>query len=161
MRLQWLFKIIHMYGDLTYIETQLFSLPFGRLNISFKIGRRPSSSWYLDRHIKTRTHKSVFHKGSTAKRLKTKRWAVLDSTVSFSHYVYLWQGIHNRTFCRHTQNKFPFLQAKGVISTARMGWFSRALTCFARSNILEKNCAIARRKNIMPFYPARSGINFP
>ena len=57
-------------------------------------------------------------------------------------------------------NKFPFSQAKGVISTARVGWFSRALTCFARSNIHIKNySAIARRKNI-PFYPARTGINF-
>ena len=61
-------------------------------------------------------------------------------------------------------NKFPFSQAKGVISTSRMGWFSRALTCFpacfARSNIHIKNySAIARRKNI-PFYPARTGINF-
>ena len=57
-------------------------------------------------------------------------------------------------------NKFPFLQAKGVISTALVGWFSRALTCFARSNIHIKNySAIARRKNI-PFYPARTGINF-
>ena len=56
-------------------------------------------------------------------------------------------------------NKFPFLQAKGVISTAPVGWFSRALTCFARSNIHIKNySAIARRKNI-PFYPARTGIN--
>ena len=44
--------------------------------------------------------------------------------------------------------------------TARVGWFSRALTCFARSNIHIKNySAIARRKNI-PFYPARTGINF-
>ena len=58
-------------------------------------------------------------------------------------------------------NKFPFSQAKGVISTARVGWFSRALTCFARSNIHIKNySAIARRKNI-PFYPARTGISFP
>ena len=57
-------------------------------------------------------------------------------------------------------NNFPFSQAKGVISTARVGWFSRALTCFARSNIHIKNySAIARRKNI-PFYPARTGINF-
>ena len=57
-------------------------------------------------------------------------------------------------------NKFPFLQAKGVICTARVGWFSRALTCFARSNIHIKNySAIARRKNI-PFYPARTGMNF-
>ena len=61
-------------------------------------------------------------------------------------------------------NKFPFSQAKGVISTSRMGWFSRALicfpACFARSNIHIKNyCAIARRKNIL-FYPARTGINF-
>ena len=57
-------------------------------------------------------------------------------------------------------NKFPFSQAKGVISTARVGWFPRALTCFARSNIHIKNySAIARRKNI-PFYPARTGINF-
>jgi len=57
-------------------------------------------------------------------------------------------------------NKFPFPQAKGVISTARMGWFSRAVTCFARSNIHIKNySAIARRKNI-PFYPARTGIIF-
>ena len=57
-------------------------------------------------------------------------------------------------------NKFPFLLAKGIISTARVGWFSRALTCFARSNIHIKNySAIARRKNI-PFYPARTGINF-
>ena len=56
-------------------------------------------------------------------------------------------------------NKFPFSQAKGVISTARVGWFSRALTCFARSNIHVKNySAIARRKNI-PFYLARTGIN--
>ena len=57
-------------------------------------------------------------------------------------------------------NKFPFSQAKGVISKARVGWFSRALTCFARSNIHLKNySAIARRKNI-PFYPARTDINF-
>ena len=49
-------------------------------------------------------------------------------------------------------NKFPFSQAKGVISTARVAWFSRALTCFPRSNIHIKNySAIARRKNI-PFY---------
>ena len=57
-------------------------------------------------------------------------------------------------------NKFPFLLAKGVISTAHVGWFSRALTCFACSNIHIKNySAIARRKNI-PFYPARTGMNF-
>ena len=61
---------------------------------------------------------------------------------------------------RFAYTKFPFSQAKGVISTARVGWFPRALTCFARSNIHIKNySAIARRKNI-PFYPARTGINF-
>ena len=78
---------------------------------------------------------------------------MLDSTVSFSHYVYLLQGIHSRTFYLHTQTNFRF-------STARVGWFSRALTCFACSNMHIKNyCAIARRKTI-PFYPARTGINF-
>ena len=55
---------------------------------------------------------------------------------------------------------FKFLGKKNPLFTARVGWFSRALTCFARSNIHIKNySAIARRKNI-PFYPARTGINF-
>ena len=78
------------------------------------------SSWYVDRLIKTRTHKSVFYKGSTAKRLKTKRWAVLDSTVSFSHYVYLLQGIHSRTFCLHTQTNFRFHRQK--VSFPQLAW---------------------------------------
>ena len=35
-------------------------------------------------------------------------------------------------------NKFPFSKANGVISTARVGCFSRALTCFAGSNTAYK-----------------------
>ena len=55
---------------------------------------------------------------------------------------------------------FKFLGKKNPLFTARVGWFSRALTCFARSNIhIKKYSTIARRENI-PFYPAKTGINF-
>ena len=85
---------------------------------------------------------------------------MLESTVSFSHYVYLLQGIHNRTFCLHTQTNFRFHRQKVSFPQLAWGWFSRGLTCFARSNIHIKNySAIARRKNI-PFYPARTDIDF-
>ena len=45
--------------------------------------------------------------------------------------------------------KFPFLLAKGVISTVRVGWVSRALTCFAHSNIHEKKlqCEYQQKKH--------------
>ena len=43
-------------------KKQPFCFPFGRLNIRFKRGRRPVTDT-VDRHIKTRTHKSVFYKG--------------------------------------------------------------------------------------------------
>ena len=87
---------------------------------------------------------------------------MLDSTVSFSHYVYLLQGIHSRTFCLHTQTNFRFHRQK--VSFPQLAWgdfHAHLITCFARSNIHIKNySAIARRKNI-PFYPARTGISFP
>ena len=80
---QRLFLIIHMHssGDK---QTQPFCLPFGCLNITFKIGRRPEADIWTDK-----LHKRVFYKGSTAKWLQTKRdvfltvsgWTVLDLTV--------------------------------------------------------------------------------
>ena len=55
-------SVDHNFWPLDEKETQPFCLPFGRLNIRFKRGRRPVTDT-VDRHIKTRTHKSVFYKG--------------------------------------------------------------------------------------------------
>ena len=86
---------------------------------------------------------------------------MLDSTVSFSHYVFL--SIHSRTFCLHTQTNFRFHRQK--VSFPQLAWgdfhahLLASLALIRHIESLKNYSAIARRKNI-PFYPARTGINF-
>ena len=88
--------------------------------------------------------------------------------VMLSLRVFQLQDIHSKTFgllLLDPYNDFR-VWAKGVIfkgvSPFSSGLIiSSALTCFPRFTIHEKNyCAIARRKSI-PFYLARTSINFP
>ena len=153
---QRLFLIIHMHssGDK---QTQPFWVPFGSLNIRFKIGRRPVADIWThklkhqhtkefsikDRQRNDYKQSKTFFWQSAGERCLTQLCDVFTQSVSFT-------SIQTRTFglllLTHP-NKFPFLLAKGVISKALVGWFSRALTCFARYTIHEKKySAIARRK---------------
>ena len=80
--------------------------------------------------------------------------------------MYLLQGIHSRTFWWHTQTNFRFYWQK--FSFERLFDSSRGVI-FTHTYLLrslwypwKKNfSAIARRKKNIPFYPARTGINFP
>ena len=86
---------------------------------------------------------------------------MLDLIVSFSHYVYLLQGIHSRTFCWRTQTNFRLYWQK--LSFRQLAWgdfHAHLLASLTLISMKKITRGLPGEKNI-PFCPARTGINFP